>query len=134
MLCLRQGDYSDEDDSDVVFERSSSSKRHAEDEGGDSDDETSDEDEVRKSGSSTATMENGDSPLNKDDNNRQLELQNRIEIRLMYIQMEYCDKQTLRNAIDENLHKDSKRLWRMFRVCDFACFFRYFQCKSVLLL
>ena len=34
----------------------------------------------------------------------------------MYIQMEYCDKQTLRNAIDEGgLHKDGQRVWRMFR-------------------
>lgn len=38
------------------------------------------------------------------------------EIRLMYIQMEYCDKQTLRNAIDDGLHKDGQRMWRLFRV------------------
>ncbi|TRY62517.1 hypothetical protein TCAL_00386 [Tigriopus californicus] len=37
------------------------------------------------------------------------------EIRLMYIQMEYCDKQTLRNAIDDGLHKDGQRMWRLFR-------------------
>ena len=40
----------------------------------------------------------------------------KVEIRRMYIQMEYCDKQTLRNAIDEGgLHKDAQRVWRMFR-------------------
>ncbi len=40
------------------------------------------------------------------------------EIHLMYIQMEYCDKQTLRNAIDSGLYKDTQRGWRMFRVSD----------------
>ncbi len=40
----------------------------------------------------------------------------KIEIQVMYIQMEYCDKQTLRSAIDEGLYKDTKRVWRMFRV------------------
>jgi translation initiation factor 2-alpha kinase 4 len=40
----------------------------------------------------------------------------KVEIRRMYIQMEYCDRQTLRNAIDDGLYKDMQRLWRMFRV------------------
>lgn len=30
-------------------------------------------------------------------------------------QMEYCEKSTLRDTIDEGLHKDSSRLWRLFR-------------------
>ena len=34
----------------------------------------------------------------------------------MYIQMEFCDKQTLRSAIDEGLYKNTERVWRMFRV------------------
>ena len=43
----------------------------------------------------------------------------RREIKLMYIQMEYCDKQTLTNAIEEGLHQDGQRLWRMFReICE----------------
>ena len=34
----------------------------------------------------------------------------------MYIQMEYCDKQTLRSCIDEQqLHLDMVKVWRMFR-------------------
>lgn len=37
------------------------------------------------------------------------------EIHFMYIQMEFCDNQTLRNAIDTGLYKDIKRVWRMFR-------------------
>eukprot|EP00092_Neocalanus_flemingeri_P000288 GFUD01000308.1.p1 GENE.GFUD01000308.1~~GFUD01000308.1.p1 ORF type:complete len:1589 (+),score=464.17 GFUD01000308.1:43-4809(+) len=33
----------------------------------------------------------------------------------MYIQMEFCDKQTLRNYIDNDLFKDTTKVWRMFR-------------------
>jgi len=37
------------------------------------------------------------------------------QIHFMYIQMEYCDKQTLRYFIDNDLYKDQIRVWRMFR-------------------
>ena len=37
------------------------------------------------------------------------------EVQLMYIQMEFCDNQTLRSAIDKGLYKDTKRVWKMFR-------------------
>lgn len=33
----------------------------------------------------------------------------------MYIQMEFCEKSTLRSAIDNNLYLDEDRLWRLFR-------------------
>ena len=33
----------------------------------------------------------------------------------MYIQMEFCDKQTLRNCIDNDLFRDTAKVWRMFR-------------------
>ncbi|XP_067942850.1 eIF-2-alpha kinase GCN2-like [Watersipora subatra] len=33
----------------------------------------------------------------------------------MYIQMEYCEKNTLRQAIDAGLHKNCERVWRLFR-------------------
>lgn len=33
----------------------------------------------------------------------------------MYIQMEFCEKSTLRTAIDNKLHKDTPRVWRLFR-------------------
>ena len=33
----------------------------------------------------------------------------------LYIQMEYCEKSTLRNVIDEGLHKNPDRMWRLFR-------------------
>ncbi|KAK2826191.1 hypothetical protein Q5P01_020405 [Channa striata] len=33
----------------------------------------------------------------------------------LYIQMEYCEKSTLRDTIDHGLHLDQNRLWRLFR-------------------
>ncbi|KAG9268185.1 eIF-2-alpha kinase GCN2 [Astyanax mexicanus] len=33
----------------------------------------------------------------------------------LYIQMEYCEKSTLRDTIDQGLHRDCSRLWRLFR-------------------
>ncbi|KAL0969170.1 hypothetical protein UPYG_G00223410 [Umbra pygmaea] len=33
----------------------------------------------------------------------------------LYIQMEYCEKSTLRDTIDQGLHRDSSRLSRLFR-------------------
>ncbi|KAF7664989.1 hypothetical protein LDENG_00158310 [Lucifuga dentata] len=33
----------------------------------------------------------------------------------LYIQMEYCEKSTLRDTIDHGLHEDQNRSWRLFR-------------------
>ncbi|KAL4238496.1 Eukaryotic translation initiation factor 2 alpha kinase 4 [Mactra antiquata] len=33
----------------------------------------------------------------------------------LYIQMEYCEKSTLRNCIDAGLYMDTDRVWRLFR-------------------
>ncbi|XP_061467441.1 eIF-2-alpha kinase GCN2 [Rhineura floridana] len=33
----------------------------------------------------------------------------------LYIQMEYCEKSTLRDTIDQGLYEDTNRLWRLFR-------------------
>uniref|UniRef100_A0A1A8GP91 non-specific serine/threonine protein kinase n=1 Tax=Nothobranchius korthausae TaxID=1143690 RepID=A0A1A8GP91_9TELE len=33
----------------------------------------------------------------------------------LYIQMEYCEKSTLRDTIDQSLYLDQNRLWRLFR-------------------
>ncbi|KAG8238101.1 hypothetical protein J437_LFUL012208 [Ladona fulva] len=38
-----------------------------------------------------------------------------IEVQFMYIQMEFCEKSTLRTAIDGGLYKDKVRVWRLFR-------------------
>uniref|UniRef100_A0A1Q3F239 non-specific serine/threonine protein kinase n=1 Tax=Culex tarsalis TaxID=7177 RepID=A0A1Q3F239_CULTA len=37
------------------------------------------------------------------------------EMLYMYIQMEFCEKSTLRTAIDSNLYQDVDRVWRLFR-------------------
>ncbi|KAL1129698.1 hypothetical protein AAG570_012642 [Ranatra chinensis] len=37
------------------------------------------------------------------------------DLQYMYIQMELCEKSTLRRAIDENLNTDIQRVWRLFR-------------------
>lgn len=34
---------------------------------------------------------------------------------ILYIQMEFCEKSTLRTAIDANLFQDKERVWKMFR-------------------
>jgi len=36
-------------------------------------------------------------------------------LQFMYIQMEYCEKSTLRTAIDSDLFRDKIRIWRLFR-------------------
>uniref|UniRef100_A0A667YNR5 Eukaryotic translation initiation factor 2 alpha kinase 4 n=1 Tax=Myripristis murdjan TaxID=586833 RepID=A0A667YNR5_9TELE len=36
-------------------------------------------------------------------------------VHFLYIQMEYCEKSTLRDTIDQGLHQDNSRLWRLFR-------------------
>ncbi|XP_029456049.1 eIF-2-alpha kinase GCN2 isoform X2 [Rhinatrema bivittatum] len=36
-------------------------------------------------------------------------------VHYLYIQMEYCEKSTLRDTIDQGLHLDNIRLWRLFR-------------------
>ncbi|KAH8310513.1 hypothetical protein KR044_001731 [Drosophila immigrans] len=37
------------------------------------------------------------------------------QMQVMYIQMEFCEKCTLRTAIDDNLFENTDRLWRLFR-------------------
>ena len=36
-------------------------------------------------------------------------------VQYLYIQMEFCDGGTLRHAIDKELYKDQRRVWRYFR-------------------
>ncbi|XP_030574291.1 eIF-2-alpha kinase GCN2 isoform X1 [Archocentrus centrarchus] len=38
-----------------------------------------------------------------------------ITAHYLYIQMEYCEKSTLRDTIDQSLYQDQNRLWRLFR-------------------
>ncbi|XP_067847268.1 eIF-2-alpha kinase GCN2 isoform X2 [Heptranchias perlo] len=38
-----------------------------------------------------------------------------LTVHYLYIQMEYCEKSTLRDTIDQGLYEDINRLWRLFR-------------------
>ncbi|KAF6023266.1 hypothetical protein EB796_018423 [Bugula neritina] len=38
-----------------------------------------------------------------------------LHTQFMYIQMEFCEKNTLRQAIDSGLHENLDRVWRLFR-------------------
>jgi hypothetical protein len=38
-----------------------------------------------------------------------------IQINTLYIQMEFCEKKTLRDSIDVGLYKETSKVWRMFR-------------------
>ncbi|POS85437.1 hypothetical protein EPUL_003931 [Erysiphe pulchra] len=40
---------------------------------------------------------------------------NRVKKIVLYISMEYCEKQTLRDLIKRGLHEDEKEIWRLFR-------------------
>lgn len=37
------------------------------------------------------------------------------QVHYLYIQMEFCEKSTLRTAIDGDLYLDGDRVWRLFR-------------------
>lgn len=47
--------------------------------------------------------------------NQQVARSPKYEVQIMYIQMEFCEKSTLRIAIDNNLYSNTERLWRLFR-------------------
>ncbi|XP_013386608.1 eIF-2-alpha kinase GCN2 isoform X2 [Lingula anatina] len=38
-----------------------------------------------------------------------------LKLQFLYIQMEYCERSTLRNCIDAGLYQDMNRVWRLFR-------------------
>ncbi|RKF64023.1 eIF-2-alpha kinase GCN2 [Erysiphe neolycopersici] len=40
---------------------------------------------------------------------------NRVKKTVLYISMEYCEKQTLRDLIKRGLHEDEDEIWRLFR-------------------
>ena len=51
----------------------------------------------------------------KERNGGRLEASPQVGLQYLYIQMEYSEKSTLRNLIDEGLHGDKERVWRLFR-------------------
>ncbi|MBN3305085.1 E2AK4 kinase, partial [Amia calva] len=112
------------------LERSSSAKCSAGDQES-SDDEEEEEDvfcasflPVNSDSESDIIFENGDSGdslsrvsvLKTTETTRSSELDNLVlTAHYLYIQMEYCEKSTLRDTIDEGLYLDTNRLWRLFR-------------------
>lgn len=53
--------------------------------------------------------------IEKNGNENEKEETSVKEIQSMYIQMEFCEKSTLRTAIDNGLYEDEDRIWRLFR-------------------
>lgn len=60
-------------------------------------------------------LTNGEKSTGKNTDTVDSLIRNNIEKKFMYIQMEFCEKSTLRIAIDRGLHRDSDRVWRLFR-------------------
>ncbi|XP_030371378.1 eIF-2-alpha kinase GCN2 isoform X2 [Scaptodrosophila lebanonensis] len=56
-----------------------------------------------------------DDDNDEDDSSRLKATSPRPQMQVMYIQMEFCEKCTLRTAIDDNLYENTDRLWRLFR-------------------
>ncbi|XP_061551348.1 eIF-2-alpha kinase GCN2 isoform X1 [Phycodurus eques] len=81
---------SDDSISDVIFGN-----------GDDSTDEMSQRESSKRPLSETSESADSDRPF--------------VIVHYLYIQMEYCEKSTLRDTIDQGLHQDQNRLWRLFR-------------------
>lgn len=57
-------------------------------------------------------MEDSNSGKGSGNNNNEHAIRKNI---ILYIQMEFCEKSTLRTAIDANLYQDKERVWKLFR-------------------
>lgn len=100
----RNDAFSKNDDSSesIVFE---DSRRHSEDAG-----------DSTASSAVAKTSNDEEKPNSEPETLPRRERGKIFEKSYMYIQMEYCDKQTLRSAIDSGLHENTDRVWKMFRV------------------
>ncbi|XP_075049500.1 eIF-2-alpha kinase GCN2 [Mixophyes fleayi] len=113
-------------------ERSSSAHcKSSDQDSGDEDDDEEDEDEEGvfspsflpgTDSDSEIIFEDGNSPDQEEcAENKAEELIKSISevaiqtVHYLYIQMEYCEKSTLRDTIDQGLYLDISRLWRLFR-------------------
>ncbi|KAK1338915.1 hypothetical protein QTO34_019583 [Cnephaeus nilssonii] len=102
-----QGSSSDEDEEDELDGVFSQSFLRASD--SESDIIFDNEDENSKS-------QNQDEDCNGKNSCHESELSVTTEaVHYLYIQMEYCEKSTLRDTIDQGLYQDTNRLWRLFR-------------------
>ncbi|XP_016144906.1 eIF-2-alpha kinase GCN2 [Sinocyclocheilus grahami] len=95
------------------LERSSSAKCSAADSSDDEEDEDEEEDVFCPSFLRVhvvSLQEKAADPLESSDSEKPL-----LIAHYLYIQMEYCEKSTLRDTIDQGLYQDVSRLWRLFR-------------------
>lgn len=98
-------DDDDDDDDNIVFE---DSRVGADDKVETTSDDNDNDDEVD-------ACPNCEPDLNNSEHFPAAAAAAKKDLHFMYIQMEFCDKQTLRSAIDGDLFKDAQRVWRMFR-------------------
>ncbi|XP_071971670.1 eIF-2-alpha kinase GCN2 [Engystomops pustulosus] len=113
-------------------ERSSSAHRKSDQDSSDEDDEDDDDDEEGVFSPSFLPGTDSDSEIVFEDENSpdqdevcaveksegQMDSLSEMSVQTvhyLYIQMEYCEKSTLRDTIDQGLHLDNSRLWRLFR-------------------
>ncbi|XP_064550119.1 eIF-2-alpha kinase GCN2 isoform X1 [Drosophila montana] len=79
------------------------------------DDSDSDGIEFVDSNGQVAVYDDDDENSDKEDSLQRKISSPRPQMQVMYIQMEFCEKCTLRTAIDDNLFENTDRLWRLFR-------------------
>lgn len=65
--------------------------------------------------STSSTLSKSDVKFNSNVDTVDAIVRNNVKIQFMYIQMEFCEKSTLRSAIDSGLYADTDRMWRLFR-------------------
>lgn len=116
------------------IEKSSSAKCSGHQSSDDDDDDEDDDDDVfgasflpsDSSSRSDIIFDNGDESIDEmsqveqskrpsGDTTESTDLEQPLIAHYLYIQMEYCERSTLRDTIDQGLHKDQTRLWRLFR-------------------
>ncbi|KAL1501167.1 hypothetical protein ABEB36_006549 [Hypothenemus hampei] len=101
-------DDDDEDDQPFTAAAADSDSDSIEFEHG-SQDEDEDEDDSSKEEKKESIKQTHVPSLNTPSNNKEL------TVDYLYIQMEFCEKSTLRTAIDNHLYTDENRVWRLFR-------------------
>ncbi|KAI8514991.1 Eukaryotic translation initiation factor 2 alpha kinase 4 [Branchiostoma belcheri] len=79
------------------------------------DDEESDQESQAVKSSHKKKKKKTEQNLDEDDEDVDTAQQKPCFKSILYMQMEYCDKSTLRNIIDAGLYQDEKRVWRLFR-------------------
>uniref|UniRef100_A0AAX7TPV7 eIF-2-alpha kinase GCN2 n=1 Tax=Astatotilapia calliptera TaxID=8154 RepID=A0AAX7TPV7_ASTCA len=104
------------------IERSSSARCSGRQSSDDDDDDDDDEEDVfgasflpsNNDSRSDIIFDNGDESMDEMSKSTESD-RHLITAHYLYIQMEYCEKSTLRDTIDQGLHQDQNRLWRLFR-------------------